>query len=104
MQVDISQYGVTLKLSRQDTMMWATRPGKSWPCSTLAGHRFVACFDTNGLWEFTLDGKDNGKENESIDGHELSACCCDWLKNRLPKTHPCYDVVVGQFLEKETNE
>ena len=97
MQINIGLDSVILKLSRQDTMMWATRPHESWPCSTLAGHRFVACFDTNGLWEFTVDGKDNAV----IDGHELSSCCCDWLKNRIPKDHPCYYVVVGQFIERE---
>jgi hypothetical protein len=97
MKVIITKDNVTLNVSGNDTRMWAMRPHNEWPCSTLSGRGFTAEFDSNGLCDLELKG--TSKNAADIDGHELSAICCDLLKNRIPKTHSTYDVVVGQFLE-----
>jgi hypothetical protein len=97
MKIIVSKDYVTLHVSGNDTLMWAMRPNNEWPCSTLAGNGFTAEFDSNGLCDFDLKG--TNKNVDEIDGHELSAICCDLLKNRLPKTHSAYDVAVGQFLK-----
>ena len=99
MKVVMYKDHVTLRVSGHDTRMWAMRPNNEWPCSTLSGKGFTASFDSNGLLDFDLQGSD--KESDDIDSHELSAICCDLLKNRLPVSHPAYDITVGQFLEKE---
>lgn len=98
MKVIMTKDYVTLRVSGNDTRMWAMRPNNEWPCSTLSGKGFTAQFDSNGLLDFNL--QESNKEDD-IDGHELSAICCDLLKNRLPDSHPAYLVAVGQFLEKE---
>ena len=98
MKVVITKDHVTLRVSEHDTRIWVMQP-PVWPCSTLLGKGFTAAFDSNGLLDFDLQG--SNKESDDIDGHELSAMCCDLLKNRLPVSHPAYDITVGQFLEKE---
>jgi hypothetical protein len=97
MKVIVSKYSVTLHASGNDTRMWALHPSHRWPCSTLSGKGFTAEFDSDGLCDFSLK-EGIKKDIDSIDGHELSAICCDLLKNRLPKSHPAYFVAVGQFL------
>ena len=85
---------VSLSVSASDTYDWARKPGAAWPCSTLSGHRFVAYFDSNGLYDLTVDGRD---APDDIDGHELSAICSDMLRDRLAQDHPVWFVTVGQF-------
>jgi len=85
---------LTLWVSARDSSDWASKPGAAWPCSTLAGHRFVACFDTGGLCDLSVDGRDA----VDVDGAELSAICADLLARKLAPDHPCYDVAVGQFV------
>ena len=99
MQVIVTKDHVTLSVSGNDTRMWATRPHNEWPCSTLSGRGFTAEFDFNGLLD--LDMQESNNEEDDVDNHELTAICCDLLKNRLPVSHPAYPVTVGQFLEKE---
>lgn len=65
-------------LSARDTYEWAHRTGASWPCSTLSGHRVFAAFDSNGLCDLTIDGKDG-----DCDAHELSAIISDLSKGRF---------------------
>lgn len=93
MKIQINPTSVNLWLSANDTDQWANRAGSHWPCSQLSESRVFASFDTNGLCDFTVDGK-----SADVDGNELSAICADHLVLMLPKTHPCYDVAVGQFL------
>ena len=93
MKTQISESSVTLWLSRDDTYTWATRPGESWPCSTLRNSRLVACFDSNGLCDLSVDGK----YLVDVDADELSAICADYLRDKLPESHPAYFVTVGQF-------
>jgi hypothetical protein len=66
--------GYTIWLSAQDTEDWARRPGASWPCSTLAGHRLRIEVDSNGLCNLSVDGRYG-----DVDGHELDACVADHL-------------------------
>jgi len=92
MKTSIYENGVTVWLSARETYAWAHRRGASWPCSFLAGRRVVAQFDADGLWDLDIDG---GRGDQDCPSDELSACIADYLADRLPKDHPCYDVVVG---------
>jgi len=94
MRVEITENFVTLYASQGDVYDWLS---VGWPCSTLQGNRFTAAFDSTGLVDFTLNGR-YSDESDEIDGTELSACCADLLRDRLPKDHPAYFVAVGQFL------
>ncbi len=103
MRVRDNGNSVVLWASARDTDYWADGYNPvtgehhgAWPCSTLRGKRFVAAFDTNGLYDLTINGRFPGEHDET-DGHELSAICADLLATRLDKEHPCYFVTVGQF-------
>lgn len=93
MQVKVYETGVRIWLSANDTHRWANRPHASWPCSQLADRRVFAEFDSNGLLDMSIDGR-----CEDCDATEFNALVCDHLRERLPKDHPCYFVVVGQFV------
>ena len=90
MRVRIHDYGVTLWLSANDTYEWA----RQWPCSELRGKAVVACFDSGGLCDLSING---GRGSQDCDGNEFSAICADHLRAKLPKDHPAYFVAVGQF-------
>ena len=83
----------TLWASARDTYDWAHKPGAAWPCSTLSGHRFVASFDTDGLYDLNVQGRGDWA------GDEFSACVSDLVEEsgKIPEDHPCYFVAVGQF-------
>jgi len=94
MRIEIGPQGFDLWLSARDTEAWASRPGEVWPCSELAGRRVYVCFDSNGLCNLAVDGKDwDG------DSNELSALVSDRVESKLNKEYPCYFVAVGQFRE-----
>lgn len=84
---------VALWVSARETYDWAHRIGSAWPCSVLSGHRFFAAFDTNGLYDLTV----NGGEASDVPSDELSAIVADLLGERLATDHPVYFVTVGQF-------
>lgn len=84
MRLRIDETGFVLHLSAADTSRWADRPGRSWPCSTMKGHRFVLVYDRNGL----CDGSQNGRDLGDIDGHELDSIVADHVAARLPAGHP----------------
>ncbi|KKK66566.1 hypothetical protein LCGC14_2962840, partial [marine sediment metagenome] len=88
---------VAMWVSANETYEWANRIGSSWPCSELSGKRFFAAFDTNGLYELTVDGKDPNDMTCWIPGDEFSAITSDLLAERLATDHPCYFVTVGQY-------
>ena len=98
MRVKIWETGVNVWLSSNDTYDWAHRAGSSWPCSQLSERRVFAQFDRNGLCELAIDG---GRGDQDCDGTEFGACISDHLVGKLAVDHPCYDVVVGQFLVKQ---
>lgn len=91
MKLQIFDSGFNLWLSANDTSDWADRPGECWPCSELSGHGLFVQFDSNGLCDLSIDGNDGDCDNT-----ELSAIVADHL-DRLPESHPCYFVAVGQF-------
>ena len=65
-----------LSMSANDTYAWANKPGACWPCSTLAGRRFVAEFDSYGdLIDFAING---GRGNQDCDAAELNAITDDF--------------------------
>lgn len=84
---------VSLFMSAFDTRRWAQRPGKAWPCSSIAGHKLEVHFDRNGINEWKLDGKTDA----DIDANELTAICADTLEIGLDADHPCHFVAIGQF-------
>lgn len=82
----------TVYISDSETHKWAM---KGWPCSFLAGKRLRATFDRNGLSDMAIEG---GTGDQDCPADEFNACIVDHLKSKLPVTHPCYFVAVGQFL------
>ena len=92
MRTHISENGFSLWLSANDTYNWAHKAEAAWPCSELSGHRVVVQFDSNGLCDLAIDGRDG-----DCDCTELSAIVADFMRGKLPKTHPCRFVAVDQF-------
>ena len=78
--------GYNIWLSASDTRKWANKIGSKWPCSTLSGKRLFAGIDSNGLVDFTV----NGKDAQNIDGIELEACIGDYLPDNLKQFWPCW--------------
>lgn len=79
----------TVWISASETYSWA----HAWPCSQLSGHRVRATFDTNGLLDYAVDGRDC----YDLDANEFNALIADHVSERLTPDHPCYFVTVGQF-------
>jgi hypothetical protein len=102
MRIKDNGSNVTIWVSAKDTYEWANEINNVWPCSELSGHRFVATFDSNGLLDLTVNGKEgSGIPNSGyIPVDEFNACCADMLKDRIDKDHPCYFITIGQFSEK----
>ena len=94
MKIQISNNNVKLWLSAHETYKWAHRPGASWPCSELSGKRLFAEFDANGLADYRV----NGRDSVDISADEFNAITSDFLRPKLQENHPCYFVVVGQFI------
>jgi len=78
----------TAWFSVADTTEWARR----WPCSAFRGRRVRVSFDSNGLYDYTVNGR-----CPDVDAHELSALVCSLVGPRLDPEHPAYFVAVGQF-------
>ena len=92
----------TIWLSARDTYEWARKPGAAWPCATLANKRVCASFDTNGIYDLTINGLYPTEDGGWIDGNEFSALIADHAKTRLSPDHPCYFVAIGQFEDTDT--
>ena len=84
MRTQVTDTGVKLWLSANDTYNWATRPRATWPCSELAGKRLFAEFDRGGLIDLAIDGRTG-----DCPAHELTAIVSDHLRGKLPTGHPC---------------
>lgn len=81
----VSPWGIKLWLSANDTYLWATRPGASWPCSELRGRRLFVEFDGDGdLVDLAIDG---GRGNQDCSSDELTAIATDHIASRYPN-HP----------------
>jgi len=84
-------------LSSADTSAWAAGylPSSGrWPCSEIAGLRLGAVYGAEGLVDLTVNGR---YPEESPPADELNAMVADYAATVLPKDHPCFFVVVGQF-------
>lgn len=95
-------HGTSLALwvSARETRAWARGDSKvngykQWPCSQLAGKRFFAAFDRNGLVDISVNGRD-----ADINADEFNAVVSDFLALKLKEDHPLYFVTVGQFRTK----
>jgi hypothetical protein len=91
---------IKVQISAANTHAWAMGhfDTGSWPCSELAGRRLMAEFDTNGLLDYTINGvRATERSILNIGADELNACISYFVGLELPKDHPCYFVVVGQF-------
>ena len=97
MRVKIQDDSVAVWFSENDTYTWAHIP-KYWPCSTLSGKRLVVEYDRNGLCDLRV----NGKSDVDVSSDELNALVCHFMRSRLPKYHPCYFVIVGQFIAENS--
>lgn len=95
MRKQISPSHVSLWLSARETQAWATKPGATWPCSTIAGRSLYVEFDRNGLCDLTTR-----PEREDIDANELSALCADSLRDSVPRDHALHFVIIGQFEDR----
>ena len=94
-RVIVSPGNVSLWVSQRETRRWAQRDGSAWPCSVVAGKRLHLEFDSNGTVGTFLNC---GRDQRDIPSHELSSIAFDFLKGRIPIDHPCWPVVIGQFI------
>ena len=95
-----SGVAIQVWVSAANTHAWAMGQFDTgnWPCSGLAGRRLMAEFDTNGLLDYTVNGiRATERALLNIEADELNACVSYFVGLELPKDHPCYFVVVGQF-------
>lgn len=94
---------ITVWISADETRAWARGNGAGqgcWPCSELEGRRLRADFDSSGLLDYTIDGLDGLEQRRRglwVPADEWNAVIADHLRTRLPQSHPCYFVAVGQF-------
>lgn len=89
----VSDYGDSLyiTLSPDDTSRWARR----WPCSTLAGKRVQAWFDSCGVMEYRIN---YNYPIDDIDSHEFNALIADSLEQwGMSDEHQLWFVTLGQF-------
>ena len=79
-------------LSAKETAAWARKPGASWPCSILAGHRLYAFVDSNGLFDLAIDGIYPDNPDIGASG-ELEACIADHLPTNCQHLWPTWEKV-----------
>jgi hypothetical protein len=84
MRLQMTDSGVRLWLSANDTYNWATRPRDSWPCSELSGNRLFVEYDRGGLVDLAINGR-----LSDCPAHELAAIVSDHMRGKLPVGHPC---------------
>lgn len=113
--VELSETGVSIRANFAQLCSWSTRPGHSWPCSTLDDlpDGIRADFDAGGLIDLDapstfydnwsglyyerMEGEEFSGESYEIAGDEFNAWSSDVLRDVLPRDHPAYEVCVGQF-------
>ena len=95
-RVIVGQSSVSLWVSRRETRAWARKEGEAWPCSVTADNSLHVEYDSNGSTEKRLN---SGKKKRDIPTHELNAIAFDFLKGRVPIDHPCWYVIIGQFIQ-----
>jgi hypothetical protein len=93
----------TIWLSSNDTHQWSlglAPRGKNgrWPVSQLASRRIKATFDTSGLLDCTVDGRNLSEDSRFwVPVDEFNAIVADFAETVMDKEHPAFYVVVGQF-------
>lgn len=80
--------GYRMCLSASDTYDWAHKPGAAWPCSTISDKRIAVTVDSNGLCDFTMNGR-----YADCDGNELSAIVADHLRAEFRHLWPTWENV-----------
>jgi len=93
MRIKDNGNSIAVWLSARDTYDWAHKAGAVWPCSGLSDKRIFAAFDTNGLYELTV----NGRWDHTIDSAEFNAVMADHIGTKILPDHPVWFVTVGQF-------
>ena len=78
--------GYNLWLNKNDTYRWAHKTGASWPCSLLSGKSLFVAVDSNGLCDYSV----NGKEYPDLSGDELTACVTDHLPEHFKQFWPVW--------------
>lgn len=92
MRIQKHENGYAMWLSARDTYDWAHKPGATWPCSTLSNKRCLVVVDTNGLCDFTVNGRDVYERDASdIDGTELDAIVSDHLPDDMRQYWPTWN-------------
>jgi len=86
MRIKENSEGYNMWLSAKDTYDWAHRPGKCWLCSRCSGHSLFVGVDSNGLYDFTIDGKQG-----DVDGTELDAIISDFLPPKFRHMYPTWE-------------
>ena len=99
MKTLITDSQIKLWLSANDTYEWAHRAGAWWPCSDLSGKRLFAEFDSNGLVDLAVNGRD-----AQVTSEEFNAITSDFLRDKLPQDHPAWFVTVGQFTNPRSEQ
>jgi len=104
MKLDVDGDAFTLWLSPNDTQQWTlgfAPKGKvgRWPAAELGGRRIRATFDSSGLLECLVDGRDVTKSRIWVPVDEFSAMAADFIETKLPRDHAAWYVAVGQFKE-----
>ena len=102
MKLEIEGDSFTIWLSASDTQRWAqglapTGKISRWPVSELGGRRVRATFDSSGLLEFLLDGRDISNSTIWVPVDEFNAIVADFAETKLPRDHAAWFVAVGQF-------
>jgi hypothetical protein len=77
--------GYAMWLNAWETYLWATRPHAAWPCSQARSNRLMIQVDSNGLCDFTVNGKD-----ADMDGNELDAIVSDHLPDDCKHLWPVW--------------
>ena len=99
--IGIGENCVSIYIDEDSTDKWSRglEFGSSvWPCSTLAGSTIEAFFNDKGMLDLSINGNQCwGEKKDWVDGNEFNAIVADMLKD-LDKNHPCYFVLVGQFI------
>ena len=84
-----TSHGTNLWISARETTIWATRPGMTWPCSTLAGHSLRVEFNRHGdIMDLAVDGSSVSKIARNVPSDELDAITSDHLEKVHGPLHP----------------
>ena len=76
-KITLTNDGVKLWLSANDTYQWAHKAGASWPCSFLADKPLFAEFDNTGdLVDLAIN---HGRGNQDCPSNEFTAITDDFL-------------------------